>query len=181
VEEILQREIVDETDRISELASCVHAHTTIPLHPIHTAQHVTAPSHACPKKKQHNHTTHHLPITHTHITSLSCTTPHITTAPSHTHTYTHTHAHIPHTHPSPPHHTLHITSLHTAYHFPITHTIPHLTSLSHNPHTVDNRTLKPRERKHVEIGDFVDPSPSDTPILSSQQQLAIYQFLSTGG
>jgi len=142
--------------------------TSLPLH-MHaqkknntTTLHITFPS--------HTHT-HHLPVMH-HTTYHHC---------SFTHTYTHTHAHIPHTHPSPPHHTLHITSLHTAYHFPITHTIPHLTSLSHNPHTVDNRTLKPRERKHVEIGDFVDPSPSDTPILSSQQQLAIYQFLSTGG
>lgn len=49
-----------------------------------------------------------------------------------------------------------------------------------SPLTVDNRTLKPRERKQLDFRDFVDPSPSDTPILSAQQQLAIYQFLSTG-
>ena len=54
------------------------------------------------------------------------------------------------------------------------------THLPHTLYTVDNRTLKPRVQKQVDFRDFEDPSPSDTPILSAQQQLAIYQFLSTG-
>ena len=43
---------------------------------------------------------------------------------------------------------------------------------------VDNRTLKPREHKLMDFGEFIDPS-DNTPVLSSQQRLAIYQFLST--
>ena len=142
MEEILQREIVDETDRFSELAHTQH--TAMSLHTTHT--HTTSSSHTPPP-----HHTPHLLITHPTSPPCYTHTQHIT-APSHTHTH-HTLTLPPHTH--------HIS--------PPTH-----------PHPVDNRTLKPRERKHVEIGDFVDPSPSDTPILSSQQQLAIYQFLSTG-
>lgn len=43
---------------------------------------------------------------------------------------------------------------------------------------LDNRTLKPREHKLMDFGEFIDPS-DNTPVLSSQQRLAIYQFLST--
>ena len=104
VEEILKREIVDETDRFSELATRMTVLMMMEA--------------SCP---------------------LSCD---------------------PHT-----------------YNLINTHHTPHL---PHTLHTVDNRTLKPRVQKQVDFRDFVDPSPSDAPILSAQQQLAIYQFLSTG-
>ena len=43
---------------------------------------------------------------------------------------------------------------------------------------VDNRTLKPRERRQIDVGDFMVPSKAA--ILSPQQRLAVYQFLSSG-
>lgn len=48
-----------------------------------------------------------------------------------------------------------------------------------NPlYVVDNRSWKPRERKQVDVGDFM--VPSESAILSPQQRLAVYQFLISG-
>lgn len=44
---------------------------------------------------------------------------------------------------------------------------------------MDNRSLKPRQRKQVDIGGFIDEAHPDRPHISSQQRLAIYQFLSS--
>ena len=44
---------------------------------------------------------------------------------------------------------------------------------------VDNRSLKPRQRNQVDIGGFMGDSPRDRPHMSSQQRLAVYQFLSS--
>ena len=44
---------------------------------------------------------------------------------------------------------------------------------------VDNRSLKPRKRNQVDIGGFMGEAPVDRPHISSQQRLAIYQFLSS--
>lgn len=41
---------------------------------------------------------------------------------------------------------------------------------------VDNRTFKPRKAKTVDVGEFMDFANT----LTSQQRLAVYQFLSTG-
>ena len=44
---------------------------------------------------------------------------------------------------------------------------------------VDNRSLKPRQRNQVDIGEFMGDSPRDRPHISSQHRLAVYQFLSS--
>ncbi|CAI7993257.1 Metal transporter CNNM2 [Geodia barretti] len=44
---------------------------------------------------------------------------------------------------------------------------------------MDNRSQKPRQRNQVDVGGFMGDSPRDRPHMSSQQRLAVYQFLSS--